>query len=315
MTSCRSDSWKGRDDGPGLEHARWHNSISPYVPNAVPGSVIVGFASDEGVRRNQGRVGATEGPNALREALASLARHDSAPLYDAGDAVVSGDDLESGQRDFANLITRALSDGHFTFGLGGGHEIAYASYSGIARALDNDPSRKLGILNIDAHFDLRVDERATSGTGFSQIAQDEAAAGRDFCYAAVGISPTSNTRFLFDRAGELGVTYMLDEQCRLDRLAEVISFVRRFIDDVDHLYLTLDLDALPAAVAPGVSAPAAYGVSMDVICDVLRVAAESGKLLHSDIAELNPSFDVDGRTARSAARLINHTITTKDASS
>ena len=57
-------------------------------------------------------------------------------------------------------------------------------------------------------------------------------------------------------------------------------------------------------MAPGASAPAAYGVPMPVISAVCRQAAASGKLLDIDVAELNPDFDIDGRTAKVAARLI-----------
>jgi formiminoglutamase len=74
---------------------------------------------------------------------------------------------------------------------------------------------------------------------------------------------------------------------------------------VDAVYLTIDLDVLPASVAPGVSAPAAYGVPLPVISQVCRQVGASGKLLHLDVAELNPEFDIDGRTAKVAARLIN----------
>jgi formiminoglutamase len=82
-------------------------------------------------------------------------------------------------------------------------------------------------------------------------------------------------------------------------------FVAAFLAQVDALYLTIDLDVLPASVAPGVSAPAAYGVPLPVISAVCRQVAASGKLLHLDVAELNPEFDVDARTAKVAARLIN----------
>ena len=98
--------WTGRIDGDGPEHARWHSTIQPLhmhdAPGTVapgstlppgsgapgaeepglvepgvvePGTVLLGFASDEGVRRNQGRVGAAEGPQKLREMLASMAVH------------------------------------------------------------------------------------------------------------------------------------------------------------------------------------------------------------------------------------------------
>ena len=82
--------WAGRVDGPGPEHARWHSVVRGWAPGeSLPEGavVLVGFASDEGVRRNGGRVGAAAGPAALRQALASLS-DPGCPAFDAGDVVV-----------------------------------------------------------------------------------------------------------------------------------------------------------------------------------------------------------------------------------
>jgi formiminoglutamase len=81
--------------------------------------------------------------------------------------------------------------------------------------------------------------------------------------------------------------------------------VADFLEQVDVLYLTIDLDVLPASVAPGVSAPAGYGVPLPVISAACKQVAASGKLVHIDVAELNPAFDLDSGTAKVAARLVN----------
>ena len=65
----------------------------------------------------------------------------------------------------------------------------------------------------------------------------------------------------------------------------------------------------PAAVAPGVSAPAGFGVPLTSIHAAALAAAATGKLALLDVVELNPSFDVDARTARTAARLIHEVVT------
>ncbi|WP_426226879.1 formimidoylglutamase [Pseudarthrobacter sp. DSP2-3-2b1] len=308
------EPWTGRFDGEGQEHRRWWQAVSPYsrgvpVPpgsaaEGQPGSrpaVMLGFCSDEGVRRNKGRPGAALAPAALRAALGPLAFHLEREVFDAGDVVVSGGALEDGQARAGQVITAMLDAGNLTAVLGGGHETAYASYLGIAASAAVQ-GRRLGVLNLDAHFDLRDEPIPSSGTPFLQMAHAEAAAGRELRYAVVGISEPNNTRALFDTAQRLGVEYVLDEDCTA---ARVESFVAGFLAGVDVLYLTIDLDVLPASVAPGVSAPAAYGVPLPVISAVCRQVAQSGKLLHFDVAELNPAFDIDGRTARVAARLVD----------
>ncbi|WP_125616302.1 formimidoylglutamase [Specibacter cremeus] len=292
--------WTGRDDGDGAGHRRWWQAVAPAPGTAT--AALLGFCSDEGVRRNGGRVGAAAAPAAIRAALGSLAFHGSRDVVDAGDIVVSGSLLEEGQARAGRAITAMLDAGLLTCVLGGGHETAFASYLGVAGSAAIADGARLGVLNLDAHFDLRAAPAPSSGTPFLQMADAEAAAGRALNYAVVGVSEPNNTRALFETAHRLGVSYLLDEDCSAERAA---AFVSAFLETVDVLYLTIDLDVLPATAAPGVSAPAAYGVPLPVIAAVCRQVAASGKLFHVDVAELNPSFDLDHRTARVAARLVD----------
>ena len=193
--------------------------------------------------------------------------------------------------------------------LGGGHETAWASYRGLIDSLgthDADgPLPRWGVLNLDAHFDLRREDRATSGTPFLQMAEAERAAGRELSYAVIGISEASNTASLFDTARQHGVRWLTDLDCLEGGTDAVRGFVTDFVQDLEVLYLTIDLDVLPAATAPGVSAPAGLGVPLPLIVAAAREAAASGKLTLLDVVELNPGLDLDGRTARTAARLID----------
>jgi len=297
--------WTGRFDGDGDEHRRWWQAVAPHLPSASESAsrpaVVLGFCSDAGVLRNQGRVGAAAAPAAIRSALGPLAFHLDRDVFDAGDVVVEGDSLEVGQERAGRAISGLLDAGNLTVVLGGGHETAFASYLGVAGSAAVR-GKRLGVLNLDAHFDLRDEPTPSSGTPFLQMAHAEAAAGRELEYAVVGISEPNNTRTLFNTAERLGVRYLLDEQCTPEA---VEVFVADFLAGVDVVYLTIDLDVMPASVAPGVSAPAAYGVPLPVISAVCRQVAASGKLLHLDVAELNPEFDIDSRTAKVAARLIN----------
>jgi formiminoglutamase len=311
--------WTGRFDGEGAEHRRWWQVVTPYALRTLPApasagagapfrtraAVLLGFGSDEGVRRNQGRVGAAAGPAAIRAALAPLAFHLNRDVHDAGDVPVAGQSLEAGQARAGLAITRLLDAGQLPVVLGGGHETAFASYLGIAGSAAVREGLRVGVLNLDAHFDLRDEPVPSSGTPFLQMARAEAAAGRELQYAVVGISEPNNTGALFRTAQELRVDYLLDED---SSATAAHAFVAAFLAQVDALHLSIDLDVLPASEAPGVSAPAAYGVPLPVVSAVCGQVAASGKLLHLDVAELNPRFDIDGRTAKVAARLVNRLL-------
>jgi formiminoglutamase len=310
-----ANPWTGRvDAADGERGRRWHQVVRPSQQSDRPGIALLGFASDAGVSRNHGRLGASEGPQALRRALANLAWHgnDDARLYDAGDVSCAGDALEEAQSAYADRLAGLLRDGHFVIGMGGGHEIAWAAHTGLERASAADPRfERLGVLNFDAHLDLRRPEsagRGTSGTPFLQIAEARAARGLDFRYLCVGASEAANTPALFDRARTLGVTIVTDLEAAQP---EISLQLQRFIEASSAVYLTFCLDVLPPAVAPGVSAPAGLGVALHRVVTLLKDALAAcghgrpgSKLLLADIAELNPRFDPDGRTARTAARLV-----------
>ena len=308
--------WHGRVDAlEGELGARWHQRIALADEHSRGGVALLGFACDAGVQRNYGRIGARCAPTQVRRFLANIpVAKNAVALWDAGDVRCEGDALENAQAAFANEISQLLARDIFPIGIGGGHEIAYASFCGLADYLADDLSAagrapNIGILNLDAHFDLRLDERASSGTPFLQIAQDCERRGWAFHYCCLGVSEFANTTALFERARALQVNWRLDEQMQERHLSEILAQVEAFLALLDVLYLTIDLDVLPAAVAPGVSAPAALGVPLSVIEAVVDRVCASGKLRVADLAEFNPEFDVDGHTARTAARLIARVAT------
>jgi formiminoglutamase len=313
----RSDMslWTGRVDAlDGELGKRWHQVVRATDGADAPGTSLIGFACDAGVSRNHGRPGAAGGPRELRRMLGNLAWHggESGRLYDDGDVACEGDDLEAAQSEYANRLAALLRAGHFPIGLGGGHEIAWAAYQGLALGLGPDPRlQQLGIINFDAHLDLRQPERpgrGTSGTPFLQIAQARSAAGLEFRYLCVGASKASNTAALLQRGRSLGAGIVFDVDVDA---AETERTLHRFVEESSAIYLTFCLDVLPPAVAPGVSAPAGLGIALHRATQLLRGVLAScrhrqagSKLMLADIAELNPARDVDGRTARTAARIV-----------
>ncbi|WP_293760662.1 formimidoylglutamase [uncultured Aquitalea sp.] len=293
--------WTGRvDAGEGELARRWHQQVAPFAQGLPKGVGIIGFACDEGVRRNQGRVGAAAAPQTLRKALANLAWHQAQPLCDKGDVACTDGDLAAAHQRLADAVRELMCAGHFPLVLGGGHETAFGTWSGLAAAA---PDQVIGIINFDAHFDIREAAEATSGTPFAQIAAECQRQDRPFHYLCLGVAEPSNTRALFARAETLGVQWLLDSQLTAADLPAADHALQSFIDKVDIVYLTIDLDVLPASVMPAVSAPAAMGVELPVVEALCRRIAASGKLAAADLVELNPHFDIDGHGAKTAARL------------
>ncbi|WP_175772619.1 formimidoylglutamase [Paraburkholderia phenazinium] len=313
--------WSGRcDDGEPGDTRRVFNQVSRFAGDGLTGDgltgerlvdgtpVIVGFGSDEGVRRNQGRIGAAHAPKELRRALAGLPAKALTALHDAGDVLCDDGNLEAAQHELGRVVAGILACGGRPLVFGGGHEVAWGTYSGLRAHLGASAERRLLIVNFDAHFDLRQTRPGNSGTPFDQIACDCAERGVPFNYVCLGISDLANTAALFARAQQLGVQYALDTDMQESQLERRLAQLDQWLDAAGDIYLTIDLDVLPGSIAPGVSAPAALGVPLAVVeAMVVRLRA-TGKLRAADIAEYNPSLDQDKRTARVAARLAHRLL-------
>lgn len=303
--------WQGRQDPEDGDKAkRWHNCVTKNKDADDILGALIGFACDEGVRRNKGRIGAAAGPDAIRNGLANMAWHaGNGHVLDLGNLSPEKNDLEQAQLDFADQVQQALDQYSKTIVLGGGHETAFASFSGLFSHLQNGPTPNIAILNLDAHFDLRKPgvDGPSSGTPFYQIHQLLENAGASFHYLCLGVAETSNTQALFDRANDWHVDYLLDRDMQRENMAQITSKIDAFLNKCDILYLTIDLDVLPFWQMPGVSAPATLGVELSVIEKI--ISHLENHPIHwplSDLVEYNPALDPFRPGGRVAARLVDH---------
>ena len=270
---------------------------------------ILGYACDEGVRRNRGRLGAAKGPDAIRRILATMPNHlpDHCNLLDFGNISCPDSDMEAAQEGLANGVSRLKAEGIFPLVLGGGHDMAYGHYKGLKDHVDK--KTELGIINFDAHFDLRSNEQGNnSGTPFYQLGQECRKAGKSFKYLCLGIRDDANDRNLYNTASVLGVNYMDRDRFRMDSKGQVIRELEYFLDRLDAVYVSIDLDGFSSAYAPGVSAPSPLGFEPDIVLECLKTIIHSKKIASLDIAEMNPEYDRDQQTAKLAAGLIHFVI-------
>ncbi len=310
----QTEDWNGRDSAGQRAYLHENVQLISGPGEAIPPAArrhpaLLGYACDIGVSRNSGRPGASAGPLALRKALGKLPWLQSAPdaLADAGDIIAEADALEEAQELFARRVSALLGAGYLPVGIGGGHDIAFAHYLGVRATLP--PGYALGIVNFDAHLDLRLPEPlGHSGSPFTQVAKWCRTYGEAFRYACLGVRADANTRELWDRAQELEVLTVDRSGLRPETSELSQAKLRSFLDSVDGVYLTIDLDGFSSAYAPGVSAASPMGYSPAEILPFLDSVLNSGKLLSLDVAELCPSLDRDGQTAALAASLIHRVL-------
>lgn len=309
-------NWSGRETSESLGVQYWYQAVDCKsilnLNNLENGGFgLLGYACEEGVKRNQGRVGAVEGPKVLREKLGKVAwHHESKSVYDFGNVICDDSNLEACQETFSDIIANMISSNIFPIGLGGGHDIAFGHFMGIYKALKNKNMR-IGIINFDAHFDLRpVEDQPNSGTPFNQISKHLKEENKPLNYFVLGIQKASNTPQLFEiaKSEQVKIVYAEDCQTDLNSLDAVKTKLNAFVASVDALYITIDMDGFSSVYAPGVSAPSPLGFSPEFVFKILGFLLNSEKVIALDIAELNPKYDRDGQTAVLASRLVDFVV-------
>ena len=285
----------------GSEDPRIGALLARRVAEGVaPRVVILGFPSDEGVRRNCGRVGAAGAPDRIRRVLYRLTPDAEAAepfsrliqeTTDLGNLVVT-DEVERDQASLGEALEPHVAAGTFVILLGGGHETSYGHFLGYARA-----ERDVRIVNLDAHPDVRPvnSNGAHSGSPFRQALLDPSGRCRE--YTVAGLRPqcvaAAHRAFIGEHGGR--VVWGRD----LDAAA-----VRRLYEGPGPILATFDMDAVGAAEAPGVSAPAPEGLTSATWLAAAHAAGRSPSVASMDLVEVNPTVDVDARTERLAALTI-----------
>ena len=117
------------------------------------------------------------------------------------------------------------------------------------------------------------------------------------------ITGVTASQALLDEAARREVTIIEDLDVLTSFEAWVLPEISRNIACYDRLYLTIDLDVLPAREMPAVSAPAALGIPLATLLRIVEPLCRSGKLQAVDLVEFNPQYDIDSQGARAAARL------------
>ena len=323
-TATDPEFWVGRiDDLHDEDSYRMHQIIKlidlkeinrQEVDSSKLNTCFIGYCCDEGIKRNLGRPGAKHGPEDIRNKFASLPVPfcDRTVIYDAGNLFCTEGNMEEIQEQLAVAVEKILDNHMFPIVLGGSHDLAYGHFNGVFNHLKkNFEKPKIGIINFDAHFDLRpYNNEGTSGTMFSQIADKCAKENHPFNYLCLGIQTSGNTKRLFKEADSLGVKNVLASEFVESNPESISTKIASFIADNDYIYLTLYGDVFSAASAPAVSAMQPFGLKPNDVLKFTKEILKSGKVISFDIAEVSPPLDDDKRTARLAANIIYAVIET-----
>ncbi len=266
--------------------------------------VIIGVPTDEGIRRNGGRVGAAQAPDQIRKYLKKLTPFSgteqqpdisTVKIYDHGN--ITGKTLEEIHLTATATALDYSSRGCFVISIGGGHDITYP----IVKGLHQSQHQQLGLINIDAHLDVRPKRNNLhhSGSSFRLLLEEEIIDPTRF--VEFGIQPFSAAKEHCDWTTDQGASVLFYDTIRSKNVETTLN---ESLEQIGKCYLSFDIDSIRSADAPGCSAPSPIGFSADEALEICLIAAKSGQLMGFDIVEVNPLFDVDSRTSRLGARMI-----------
>ena len=218
-------------------------------------------------------------------------------------------------RPLAAATQRSVACGNRFCVVGGDHSCGIGTWSGAADALADDG--RLGLIWVDAHMDAHTPETTPSGRvhgmplavllGYGALAltsivrRGPALAPANLCLVGVH-SFEAGERDLLAR---LGVRVVQIDEVRAHGLgpvmAEALEIARR---GTAGFGVSIDLDAIDPAEAPGVGSPVPGGLSAGALRRALAPLAAAADFVGLEIAEYNPQLDRAGATALIARELI-----------
>ena len=240
------------------------------------------------------------GPKAFRAALPRFSTYDvetgrelSTRVHDAGDVPVKA---LSPADAFAPIRDAVKAQGAraLTVLIGGNNAITRPG----AHALGLE---RVGVLTLDAHFDLRdTDQGLTNGNPI-QALLDDGLDGRRI--SQVGLAPFANTRRAHEKAKAAGISVRTARECRERGLAAVVAGeLERLSGLCEAIYVDFDIDVIDRSQWPASPGARPGGVSVHDFFEATRVAGAHPLVRAVDLTEYDPSLEVGDLGSLTAGR-------------
>ena len=270
---------------------------------------ILGIPFDAGTSY---RPGARFGPQSIRQASRHLRTqyhpsYDTEPFVeqqvaDAGDISCNPFNIEEAVGQIQMAATEMLSKADSIISLGGDHTIALP----LLRAV-NHFHGPVALVHFDAHldtWDTYFGAPYTHGTPFRRAAEEKLFL--DHASMHVGIRGPLYSRDDLDNDEELGFKVVHCDEFQKEGLDHVACRIKERVGD-NPMYLSIDIDVLDPAHAPGTGTPEIAGISSRELLGVLREFAGLN-IISADVVEVSPAYDHAELTSLAAATIVYEII-------
>jgi len=266
--------------------------------------VLAGVPYDSAVSY---RPGARFGPGHIRTASKLLRPYNPATdafpfnahqVADAGDLAVNPFDIKEAMASIESDYARLRSDGATVVALGGDHSITLP----VLRALSRDHG-KIAVLHFDAHldtWDTYFGEPYTHGTPFRR-ASEEGLLDLEHCLH-MGIRGPLYAKTDLEDDVRLGFQVIRSDDYEVDGVSSIVERMRARLGDTP-LYVSVDIDVLDPAHAPGTGTPEAGGLTSRELLNTLR-GLSGLNIIGADVMEVAPAYDHAEMTGIAAAHVV-----------
>ena len=258
------------------------------------------------------RPGARFGPRAIR-ALAyepgtyhldlGIEIFDHLEVVDFGDAFCPHGLTETSHANIRERVRQVASRGIVPVTLGGDHSITWPAATAVADVLGYG---NVGIVHFDAHADTADDidgNLASHGTPMRRLIESGAVPGDRFVQVGLrGYWPPAETFAWMKEQGM--VWHTMHEIWERGFKAVMADAVAEALDKADRLYLSVDVDVMDPAHAPGTGTPEPGGMTSVDLLRMVRQLALEHDLVGMDVVEVAPAYDVSDLTVNAAHRLV-----------
>jgi agmatinase len=228
---------------------------------------------------------------------------DHLEVVDAGDAYCPHGMVEASLDNVKKKVAEVVNLGITPIVIGGDHTITWPAATAVAEKFGFG---RVGMVHFDAHADTAdtIDGNlASHGTPMRRLIESGAIPAKNF--VQVGLRGYWPGPDVWKWMGDQGMKWhMMDEVHRRGLDAVITDAISEAMDGVDHLYVSIDIDSLDPAFAPGTGTPEPGGIaSVDMLRAVRRLAIET-PLVGFDVMEVAPAYDHADCTVNVAHRLI-----------